>query len=495
MGDALNMGPGATAQAYQQKMRDGVEYVPPVGVFDGTVGAVGSTVGALVNVPVAAFGEVANAAVQPVAEGIDKKFGTDIAGFLDEETESAKQTAANMRPSAATTGMAGQILYELGTVAVPAAVGSFAGPGGSIGLTGAFKAYEEANHANQNGMDGVTAAGKGLIKGAEMASAVALPASFGFRLGREVAAQGAVSALSGMASRGATGKLLEERGYREAAAQYDWLNAHETAADLVFGALVSGAVRGLGAITGRGPDANMPSTPQIDAAAEVQAAKLYQSSTLPGAPVNAHSVNTHIEALNDSVQKLVAGEPVEVTGILGRRSVANAGADLNNPIARAAAKSNEIADAKEANFEAWDNMSPGQKMMAQISDEMAVKVHKDAIESGQRATKVADDIQARRSTAEAAIRAEKAAADAQASARAASGQVTAKDTAPKLPEAQQRQVDELHALARSAPDQKMEYDGELLSAPEVAKRFEAEANEAMDFKAAAKAAALCSFGV
>ncbi len=490
MGDTLNWGAGDVSKRLAQKQRDGQEYVPSPGVFDGTVGSVASTVGALVNVPVAAFGEVANAAIQPAVEAVDEKFGTDIEGFLNEETDNAKALAAAMRPDAKTTGLAGQIIFELGTVAVPAAVGSVAGPGGAIGLTGAFKAYEEANVMNQQGMDGTTAAMKGLVKGAEMAAAVAVPSSFGFRIGRELAAQGAVSAVSGMASRAATSSILEQRGYTEAAQQYDWLNAHETLADLAFGSLVSGAVRGLGAITGKGPDAGKPTVEQLDAAAEIQAARLEQSSSLPGAPVDAYSVKAHTEAMNAATEQLLRGDRVDVSTVLGPRTIeVSEGTDA---ISRAANKANELNAQKQAEFEAWDRMSPGQRMLAGISDEMSANIHETIRRSQDNAAKHADDFQAKRTEGENAVRAERAADEAKLAARKAAGQVEAKT--PTIPARQQRQIDELRAMARATPGQRMEYDGENLTVEEVAARFESEVQESVDFTEAAEAAALCSFG-
>lgn len=232
-----------------------------------------------------------------------------------ERSLQAEQARANaeligqLRPSAQTTGLAGQILGELAAV-VPRTAGGFAagGPLGGALAAGAPAGYSGTVLAEADGVDPRTAVQKGLIDAATYGVGALLPAARIFRAAApDVAATVGANVGLGMAARGGTAALLESRGYTQQAQQYRALDGTAMAID----ALLGGAFWGLGRAMTR---AASPET--IDAALAGNNGLHAQHGTAPGAPVDPRSSAAHQSALDLAIEQMARGEPVSVGDVI-----------------------------------------------------------------------------------------------------------------------------------------------------------------------------------
>lgn len=248
---------------------------------------------------------------------------------------------AEIAPDPYTTGTAAQILYGLTDSAVRMAPGLLAGPGGGAALYGATSGVNTYDTDILQGVDDATAQQHALITGATDTALGFLPfhaaklnlakgmtdlAIMGAqRMGRtgvadtilsnlplanEIMGNAIGNAALGIASRGFSSDLLRAHGYNGMADQYDAYDKSAVAADMLLGI-------GFGHLSKTGL-AIRDALRQRDIDAALTAAQHVFSETdaAPGMPVNVMSRDAHSMALSKAWNEMMAGEPVDVEGLV-----------------------------------------------------------------------------------------------------------------------------------------------------------------------------------
>lgn len=213
-----------------------------------------------------------------------------------------------MRPDAATSGTAAQILFGLGDAGSRFAFGLASGgmPVGAL-TAGTSMGEQRFTELKGQGVDTKTAAIAGAIEGGVIGVGAFLPAARLFSAPAvDLAATAGANVGLGIAARGGVGAVLEKNGYTQQAQQYKALDATGLAVDGLLGGLFWGAGR---AMT-RGVSAG-----DADAALTANNGLHHQHGTAPGAPVDARSSIAHQAALDQAIAQLGRGEPVNLGGI------------------------------------------------------------------------------------------------------------------------------------------------------------------------------------
>ncbi|WP_449103613.1 hypothetical protein [Pseudomonas veronii] len=213
-----------------------------------------------------------------------------------------------MRPDAATSGTAAQVLFGLGDAGSRFAFGLASGgmPVGAL-TAGSSMGEQRFTELKGQGVDTKTAAIAGVIEGSVIGAGAFLPAARLFSAPAvDLAATAGANVGLGIAARGGVGAVLEKNGYTQQAQQYKALDATGLAVDGLLGGLFWGAGR---AMT-RGVSAG-----EADAALTANNGLHHQHGTAPGAPVDARSSIAHQAALDQAIAQLGRGEPVNLGGI------------------------------------------------------------------------------------------------------------------------------------------------------------------------------------
>lgn len=213
-----------------------------------------------------------------------------------------------MRPDAATSGTAAQVLFGLGDAGSRFAFGLASGgmPVGAL-TAGSSMGEQRFTELKGQGVDTKTAAIAGAIEGGVIGVGAFLPAARLFSAPAvDLAATAGANVGLGIAARGGVGAVLEKNGYTQQAQQYKALDATGLAVDGLLGGLFWGAGR---AMT-RGV-----SVGDADAALTANNGLHHQHGTAPGAPVDARSSIAHQAALDQAIAQLGRGEPVNLGGI------------------------------------------------------------------------------------------------------------------------------------------------------------------------------------
>ncbi|SOE49131.1 lytic transglycosylase [Orrella dioscoreae] len=292
----------------------------------------------------------AAATIQPVYDALETATGVTPWNPFASLRDQADVWAQQYRPDPLSTGMAGQVMFDVGRVLTQVGVGAAAtaatgGAGGSALLGGAVVAGGSTGRATalemqERGADVSTAVNAGFIDALTVGGGVLLPGAIGYQsLAAPLAATGAglsrgayyganvaygvgANVALGVAQRGATHDLLESGGYTAMAKQYAPLDAAAITAEGVLGGVFSaiGARAGL----------PMRAGPTVDAALAARDAKHSAVDTSPGVPADQETAGAHGRALDSAIRALLDGRPVDVsqTGavdgqyIMGRRSQA-----------------------------------------------------------------------------------------------------------------------------------------------------------------------------
>lgn len=230
--------------------------------------------------------------------------------LLQKRRQQILERMQSLRPDPKTNGTASQLLFGvgdvLGTVALTAA-----NPYAGGGLYG----YSQAQVGMADGLDPLTAYGKGAIEGAAMGVSVALPAAISGGLAFRSATGAALNVGVGIPERAAVSTLLNSRGYSEMAQQYAPLDATSIMTEIVLGAAFGG-VLGPRAKAAKlpAPEAIPPSV--VDAALVANEQIHAEIHTAPGVPVDTRSRQAHATALDSAVESLVMGRDVNVENLL-----------------------------------------------------------------------------------------------------------------------------------------------------------------------------------
>lgn len=318
------------------------------GFFDGAFTApfAGMYTG-LVAKPDQALWGLLDATVSPVARELNEQFDINDTSeqFIKNQRKLAEQQIRQLTPDRGTTGTAGQVLFSLFDIGSQAAAASFTGGAlGSALTVGGLQGFSDYEKSVADGVAPGVASEKAFGEGVFAAGGVFIPMSLGLRgggamaesVGNQLLVKGGslgkpMSAVAkatpdvlfasgsnvvmGMAQRGYSAKVLSDAGYKELAAQYDVFDKQSMAIDAVLGVAFGGIGR---YINSRGE--SMPlleySGPQIDAALTANQHMHMDLDTAPGLPVNAMSLDGHVQAMRKAMNDLAMGDRVDIGSIL-----------------------------------------------------------------------------------------------------------------------------------------------------------------------------------
>ena len=281
------------------------------GMLDGDIaGAAGTGVYRGLSRGASLLANVSTPFLTPVAKSIDDMFGSSTAEWLQGETDKANRALLESKLDPKTSGAAAQVLYGLGDVLT-----TVVSTGGNPWATGAVYGATQAQIGVSEGLDPMTALGKGAIEGAAMGVSVALPAAMSGRLAFRAATGAAINVGVGIPERASVQALLNARGYPEMARQYAPLDSTSIITELVLGATFGGLLGPRGRAPKLPPPEAIPPS-AVDAALVSNQAKHAEIDTAPGIPTDTRSRQAHNDALNSAVESLVMGREVSVERIL-----------------------------------------------------------------------------------------------------------------------------------------------------------------------------------
>lgn len=304
------------------------------GFFAGSLSAAPLGLASVVTDVALPLADAAPTALRPAGEVIDKVFGTRSVDALNKLPDYALGASVWSTPDPSTTGTLGQILYGAANI-IPEAIGGGAiaaasGPGAvgaSVAAPSFLQAYKAERfakagvHGNKP-VDDLTALGIGAITGASTAVGIATPLKLAPKMGvgANIGLSTGANVGTGMATRGATGALLEARGYPEMAAQYKMLDGQAMFVDAVMGAAFGAG--GVYAHNRMNPAAKpakgepVPASPlpsDIDTALTLNNMLHHNVDTAPGLPADTPSMAAHVAAVDKALDDLHAGRDVNVS--------------------------------------------------------------------------------------------------------------------------------------------------------------------------------------
>lgn len=233
---------------------------------------------------------------------------------LDPFSKSIGRDIKRMTPDAETTGAASEIVFGVGKVITKAAAfGAMGGLPAAVAGTGLVEGTTEAQRLTDAGVDSVTAAKVGAVRGVSTAVGIALPAA-GTTLAKTAALVLGGGPASFMAEQQASKMILENADYKKIAEQYDPFDpVGLTVATLIPG-IVGGAVHGARARRAKleAKDPDFKPTPEQEAAARtLQTAEQVTDSALHGKG-DVGGAAAHVDALEQARRQLDTGERVDV---------------------------------------------------------------------------------------------------------------------------------------------------------------------------------------
>jgi len=267
--------------------------------------------------------ELAQLAGLPASRKVD----TD---WLDAQRDNALNVAQQYKPDPASTGLAGQVLFDLSRIMtqVGAGAGAAAASGGAgvaalttgAATTGAATTYGKFDELKKAGIDDTTALTVAAIEGITTGAGVVVPASIGYKtlagaglakgaktyLGANVAYGAGANIGMGVAQRALSHDILKQNGYAHMAAHYEPLEASALMAEGALGAIFGavGAKAGLAYRASAIRDAALAATDARHAALQ----------TAPGIPADPATAAAHSRALNEAIEHLLGGQEVNVAG-------------------------------------------------------------------------------------------------------------------------------------------------------------------------------------
>lgn len=264
------------------------------------------------------MGDAATPAMRAAARPVDDLFKTKLDDWITKQQQIPVDNIKEWAPDPRTTGVVGQAVHGLFNVVPEVLAG---GPETAAVLQG----YKGFRGGMADGLDATTALSKGAIDGISTWVGLKLPMSLGPTAGalKNIGFGAAANVPVGMVQRGATGALLEARGYPEMASQYQALDSAALATDLIMGA-------GFGAVAHYGPGALarygkwregnaekiMPS--DVDTALGLNNQLHLELDTAPGIPTDPATRAAHVDAVHSAIQNLLAGEPVATDAAVAR---------------------------------------------------------------------------------------------------------------------------------------------------------------------------------
>lgn len=218
------------------------------------------------------------------------------------DSENFQEVIAANRPSPQTTGWLGQQLFALTSFLGRAIGGSVAtgSPVGGAAVVGLTEGYDTKKGLEVQGVDESTATKAGVVTGVTTGLGTLAPAAVPGKLLTRVGSGAAINVAMGAGQRGATGKILEDGGYKDMAEQYRMLDAAAITTDAILGA-------GFGAIARAGV---RPRPSDIDAALTANSLHQLELDSAPGIPTDTATRNAHVNAMDEALVQLAAGDKV-----------------------------------------------------------------------------------------------------------------------------------------------------------------------------------------
>lgn len=206
-------------------------------------------------------------------------------------------------PDPAAMGSAAKAINVVGNVA-----GSVPQMFGAPALFLAQSGTDPAVELVQEGVDAETAMAVGGVNLGVNALGMRLPAAWGTTLTTRVATGAGANVALGVGADAASGAALEAGGYERQAEGFDASDPYARGLDLLMGAAFGWKAN---------VDAPKLMTPtQRDAVLVAKNHDSAQRRTLPGEPVAPGAVNAHRDALAMSIEKVLRGEPVDVSAAI-----------------------------------------------------------------------------------------------------------------------------------------------------------------------------------
>jgi hypothetical protein len=287
---------------------------PQPGMFEGMMSAVGRAFPAAYNEAMSAITGVATEYGRAAAltHGATPAQSVELMGSPAPIADQYRAQAKALIPDPLTTGAASRVVFDATRVLVKAgAAGAVGGIPLAVGGTGVLEGTIESQNLRDKGVDAITAAKVGAIRGISTGIGLALPIA-GRTLLETAGLVIAGGPVSFMAEKAAARAVLEHADYSGVALEYDPFDpaglALSVAVPGIFGAAVH-AGRAVGAARGRARPS--VSEDEVDAARAVQIAQHVDETRLSD-PGNARAAEVHVEALASARAQLDAGERVSV---------------------------------------------------------------------------------------------------------------------------------------------------------------------------------------
>jgi hypothetical protein len=176
-----------------------------------------------------------------------------------------------------------------------------AGPAGGAALTGLDEGITASAELTDAGVDPLTAAKVGAVRGLSAGVAVAIPA-----FGATKLATGALAVAGGpvqyIAENAAARKILQDADYTREAAQFDPFDPVGLSVATIFPALF-----GFGLYAARARAGRVPAQSEVDAARTVLAREAADGAALAN-PVNIEGQTAHVAALDSTAQQMARGQ-------------------------------------------------------------------------------------------------------------------------------------------------------------------------------------------
>lgn len=235
--------------------------------------------------------------------------------------QDARDRVKAMTPDPATTGSVAQTVTGLVSGAYRATIGAaIGGPAGAAALLGSTEAQQRFQELRDKGVDAMTAFNMSALTGIESGAGALIPMGFGGTLLKKILTGAAANVGFGITGRYLDHGILADAGYKDMAEQQQVWDTAQMVTDGVlggfFGALGhahqepdQARIRALQETLNRA--ANQPGAE--DAALTLNLA-LRDRAASPGVAATPGAAGAHQAAMEQSLEALVKGEPVNVSG-------------------------------------------------------------------------------------------------------------------------------------------------------------------------------------
>lgn len=257
------------------------------------------------------LGDALTPTLKPSAKALDKRLGTGLDAWLDEQQRRNRQAMDELKPDPHTTGFAAQVLGSFLDIGSSAAL--FTPEGAAI-----LEGYSRKQELESQGVSPDVATAGGTISGLATLVGVKAPVT----LGRAAVGQGPVAVAknmgygaaanvsAGVAERGTMRDLLERTGFQDQAKLFEPYDEQAMLAEIALGALFSGTAAAIELrSTTHGQRA-------VDAALTAKAAHHQAIDTAPGIPTSARAAAAHAQAIDIAMDQALKNEPVNVGDVL-----------------------------------------------------------------------------------------------------------------------------------------------------------------------------------